>query len=85
MQILTSQDYERELRNCTRCSSLLSNKPVDPANSTEMVRPRPIVRPLAARSNADWTGTRLQRIAAARKSICRGEGVAIDDVDFESP
>lgn len=50
MQILTSQDYERELRNCTRCSSLLANKPVDPASSNETVRPKPIVRPLASRA-----------------------------------
>lgn len=44
MHIATPEAYEVELRSCTRCSLLLAQKPVDPANGAETVEPRPIVR-----------------------------------------
>jgi uracil-DNA glycosylase family 4 len=44
MRFSTAQVYEDELRSCTRCALLLAEKPVDPANSNETVKPRPIVR-----------------------------------------
>ena len=44
------QEYENELRSCIRCAPLLSTKLVDPANSTETVTPRPIVRTPSPRS-----------------------------------
>ena len=49
MHIPTAEEYETALRSCTRCASLLATKAVDPANSTETVEPRPIVRPLKLR------------------------------------
>lgn len=46
MIIRTSQDYEAELRACTRCAHLMASKPVDPTTSSKCVVPRPIVLPL---------------------------------------
>ena len=42
----TPEEYEIALRTCTLCTAYLATKPVDPANSEEIVVPRPIVRPL---------------------------------------
>lgn len=44
MHFSCAQEYEDNLRNCTLCSPLLAQRQVDPANSTETVKPRPIVR-----------------------------------------
>lgn len=46
MNIRTSQEYEAQLRACTRCAHLMADKPVDPTTSNECVVPRPIVLPL---------------------------------------
>jgi uracil-DNA glycosylase len=43
MDIRTSQDYEAQLRACTKCAGLLADKRVDPLTSNESVKPRPIV------------------------------------------
>lgn len=46
MNIHTSQDYEAQLRACTRCAHLMADKPADPTTSSACVVPRPIVLPL---------------------------------------
>lgn len=50
MLILTPEDYDRKLRTCALCASALAAKLVDPENSSETVKPKPIVRPLTQRA-----------------------------------
>lgn len=45
----TSEQYESTLRSCTNCADMLAKRPVDPANSKDMVIPKPIVRALRPR------------------------------------
>ena len=49
MSLITADEYVEQLSSCKRCAALLAQKPVDPANSTEAVKPRPIVRMPTAR------------------------------------
>lgn len=46
MHIHDSATYEAELRQCTRCATLLGKHQVDPPSSDETVVPRPIIRPI---------------------------------------
>jgi len=46
MNITSSQDYEAQLRACTKCAVELSSREVDPTCSADRVEPRPIVLPL---------------------------------------
>ena len=49
MDITISQDYETQLRACTKCAVEMSNRPVDPTCSLDRVVPRPIVLALKAK------------------------------------